>query len=30
MIGTKIKSKFGSGITLKINEVKDIMKLSKS
>ena len=30
MIGTKLKSKFGSGITLKINEVKDIMKLGES
>ena len=29
MIGTKIKAKFGSGITLKINEIKDIMKVSK-
>ena len=29
MIGTKVKAKFGSGITLKINEIKDIMKVSK-
>ena len=30
MIGKKIKEKFGSGITLTNNEIKDIMKVIKS
>ena len=30
MIGKKIKGKFGHGITLTNNEIKDIMKVIKS
>ena len=30
LIGKKMKEKFGSGITLTNNEIKDIMKVIKS